>query len=207
MPDNPQFSGLLTDLYELTMAAGYRQAGFEATATFELFVRGLPGRRNFLVAAGLAQALEYLERIHFSGDEIGYLRRHPVFAGIDGGFFEFLRNFRFSGDVWAVPEGTVIFPDEPILRVTAPIAEAQIVETYLLSAIHFQTLIASKAARVVSAARGGIRHAARAWPRSGRAGRARRVYRRSARHVECRRGLSLRHSYVRHAGAFLDHGV
>jgi nicotinate phosphoribosyltransferase len=153
MPDNPQFSGLLTDLYELTMAAGYRQAGFEATATFELFVRGLPGRRNFLVAAGLAQALEYLERIHFSGDEIGYLRRHPVFAGIDGGFFEFLRNFRFRGDVWAVPEGTVIFPDEPILRVTAPIAEAQIVETYLLSAIHFQTLIASKAARVVSAAR------------------------------------------------------
>jgi nicotinate phosphoribosyltransferase len=154
MPQNPKFSGLLTDLYELTMAAGYRQAGFDARATFELFVRGLPPRRNYLVAAGLAQAIEYLERIHFSSDEIGYLRRHPVFAGIGEDFFNFLANFRFTGDVWAVPEGTVVFPDEPIVRVTGPIAEAQIVETYLLSAIHFQTLIASKAARVVTAARG-----------------------------------------------------
>jgi nicotinate phosphoribosyltransferase len=154
MPNDPQYSGLQTDLYELTMAAGYRAAGFDGVATFELFVRGLPARRNFLVAVGLAQALAYLERINFSEDEIGYLRRHPVFAGIGEEFFEFLANFRFSGDVWAVPEGTVIFPDEPILRVTAPIAEAQIVETYLLSAIHFQTLIASKAARVVGAAKG-----------------------------------------------------
>src|SRR5580658_667914 len=154
MPNDPQYSGLQTDLYELTMAAGYRAAGFDGVATFELFVRGLPARRNFLVAAGLAQALAYLERINFSADEIGYLRRHPVFAEIDDDFFEFLARFQFSGDVWAVPEGTVIFPDEPILRVTAPIAEAQIVETYLLSSIHFQTLIASKAARVVSAAKG-----------------------------------------------------
>jgi nicotinate phosphoribosyltransferase len=154
MPHDPQFSGLQTDLYELTMAAGYRKAGFDALATFELFVRGLPARRNFLVAAGLAQALGYLERVNFSQDEIGYLRRHPMFADIEDEFFDFLANFRFSGDVWAVPEGTVFFPDEPILRVTAPIAEAQIVETYLLSAIHFQTLIASKAARVVLAAAG-----------------------------------------------------
>jgi nicotinate phosphoribosyltransferase len=154
MSQNSQFSGLLTDLYELTMAAGYRQAGFDARATFELFVRGLPLRRNYLVAAGLAQAIEYLERIHFSPDEIEYLRRHPVFAGIGEDFFDFLAIFKFTGDVWAVPEGTVIFPDEPIVRVTGPIAEAQIVETYLLSAIHFQTLIASKAARVVTAARG-----------------------------------------------------
>jgi nicotinate phosphoribosyltransferase len=154
MPNDPQYSGLQTDLYELTMAAGYRAAGFDARATFELFVRGLPARRNFLVAAGLAQALEYLEHINFSAHEIDYLRRHPVFAGIGEEFFEFLAKFRFSGDVWAVPEGTVIFPDEPILRVAAPIAEAQIVETYLLSAIHFQTLIASKAARVVGAAKG-----------------------------------------------------
>jgi nicotinate phosphoribosyltransferase len=151
---DPQFSGLLTDLYELTMAAGYRQAGFDARATFELFVRGLPPRRNYLVAAGLAQAIEYLERIHFSPEEIGYLRRHPVFAGIGEDFFDFLANFKFTGDVWAVPEGTVIFPDEPIVRVTGPIAEMQIIETYLLSAIHFQTLIASKAVRVVTAARG-----------------------------------------------------
>ena len=152
--EDPQFSGLQTDLYELTMAAGYRKAGFDASATFELFVRGLPPRRNFLVAAGLAQALAYLERVHFSADEIAYLRSHPVFAGIGDEFFDFLAHFRFTGDVWAVPEGTVVFPDEPILRVTAPIAEAQIVETYLLSSIHFQTLIASKAARVVIAAAG-----------------------------------------------------
>jgi len=154
MSQNPQFSGLLTDLYELTMAAGYRKAGFDARATFELFVRGLPPRRNYLVAAGLAQAIEYLERVHFSADEIEYLRRHPVFAGIGEDFFDFLAHFKFTGDIWAVPEGTVTFPDEPIVRVTGPIAEAQIVETYLLSAIHFQTLIASKAARVVTAARG-----------------------------------------------------
>jgi nicotinate phosphoribosyltransferase len=154
MPNDSQYSGLQTDLYELTMAAGYRKSGFDGVATFELFVRGLPVRRNFLVAAGLAQALAYLERVNFSADEIEYLRRHPVFAGIGDDFFEFLASFRFGGDVWAVPEGTVIFPDEPILRVTAPIAEAQIVETYLLSAIHFQTLIASKAARVVGAAKG-----------------------------------------------------
>ncbi|MGB6544122.1 MAG: nicotinate phosphoribosyltransferase [Candidatus Acidiferrales bacterium] len=154
MPNDRQFSGLQTDLYELTMAAGYRKAGFDARATFELFVRGLPPRRNFLVAAGLAQALAFLEHINFSSDEIGYLRRHPVFAGIGEDFFNFLADFRFTGDVWAVPEGAVIFADEPILRVTAPIAEAQIVETYLLAAIHFQTLIASKAARVVTAAQG-----------------------------------------------------
>ena len=154
MSQNPQFSGLLTDLYELTMAGGYRKAGFDARATFELFVRGLPPRRNYLVAAGLAQAIEYLERVHFSADEIEYLRRHPVFAGIGEDFFDFLAHFKFTGDIWAVPEGTVTFPDEPIVRVTGPIAEAQIVETYLLSAIHFQTLIASKAARVVTAARG-----------------------------------------------------
>jgi nicotinate phosphoribosyltransferase len=199
MPKDPQFSGLQTDLYELTMAAGYRKAGFDARATFELFVRGLPARRNFLVAAGLAQALAYLERINFSHDEIGYLRRHPMFSGMDEEFSDFLANFRFSGEVWAVPEGTVIFPDEPILRVTAPIAEAQIVETYLLSAIHFQ--------RRWRTSRGGIRHAARAWSGSRHSGRASRVHRGMRRDIERRRGLSLRRPYVWHAGALLDHGV
>jgi nicotinate phosphoribosyltransferase len=154
MTPNPMYSGLLTDLYELTMAAGYLETGFEARATFELFVRSLPPRRNYLVAAGLDQALDFLEGVRFSDKEIEYLRTLPVFASIGTGFFEYLSRFRFSGDVWAIREGTVFFPGEPILRVTAPVIEAQIVETFLLSAINFQTMIASKAARITQAAAG-----------------------------------------------------
>jgi nicotinate phosphoribosyltransferase len=152
MTTNSMHSGLLTDLYELTMAAGYLETGFEARATFELFVRSLPPRRNYLVAAGLDQALDFLENVRFSEDEIAYLRGQRVFSHIGRLFFDYLAKFRFTGDVWAMPEGTVFFPGEPILRVTAPIAEAQIVETSLLSVINFQTMIASKAARVTQAA-------------------------------------------------------
>lgn len=147
-------SGLLTDLYELTMAAGYIQTRFEARATFELFVRNLPPRRSYLVVAGLEQALDFLENVRFSAEEIGYLRSHPAFQHVGPEFFEYLARFRFSGDVWAMPEGTLAFPGEPLLRVTAPIAEGQIVETFLLATVNFQTLIASKAARVVTAAGG-----------------------------------------------------
>src|SRR6202035_2527823 len=154
MTPNPKYSGLLTDLYELTMAAGYLKTGFDARATFELFVRSLPARRNYLVAAGLDQALDFLENVNFSSDEIAYLRTFPVFAGIGDNFFDHLSRFRFSGEVWAMPEGTIFFPGEPVLRVTAPIIEAQIAETFLLSAINFQTMIASKAARVAHAAAG-----------------------------------------------------
>ena len=149
-----EHSGLLTDLYELTMAAGYLQTGFQARATFELFVRDLPPHRNYLVAAGLEQALEFLEHVNFNADEIAYLRNHHVFSYIGPEFFEYLRTFRFSGDVWAVPEGTLVFPGEPMLRVTAPIIEAQIMETYLLATLGYQTMIASKTARVVTAAEG-----------------------------------------------------
>jgi len=148
------FSGLLTDLYELTMAAGYVQNRFEARATFELFVRHLPAHRNYLVAAGLEQALDFLESVRFSQDEIEYLRGLPLFRHVRPEFFDYLARFRFTGDVYALPEGTIFFPDEPLLRITAPIAEAQLVETGLLSIVHFQTLIASKAARVTSAAAG-----------------------------------------------------
>jgi nicotinate phosphoribosyltransferase len=147
-------SGLLTDLYELTMAAGYFQCHFQARATFELFVRHLPSQRNYLVAAGLDQALEYLENVRFSHNEIGYLRGLPLFRSVCAEFFEYLADFRFTGDVWAMPEGTIFFPNEPLLRVTAPIIEAQLMETSLLSAVHLQTLIASKAARVTTAAAG-----------------------------------------------------
>lgn len=147
-------SGLLTDLYELTMAAGYVQSGFEARASFELFVRSLPERRNYLVAAGLEQALEFLENVRFSEEEIAYLRNQTLFRNVSSEFFDYLSRFRFSGDVWAVPEGTICFPNEPLLRVTAPIVEGQVVETCLLAIVHFQTLIASKAARITGAADG-----------------------------------------------------
>jgi nicotinate phosphoribosyltransferase len=150
----PEHSGLLTDLYELTMAAGYLQTRFDARATFELFVRHLPPHRNYLVAAGLDQALDFLENVHFTAEEIDFLRRHPVFRNIRGEFFEYLATFRFTGDVWAMPEGSLVFPGEPMMRITAPIIEGQIMETYLLSTLSYQTMIASKAARVVTAAQG-----------------------------------------------------
>ncbi|MGH9691725.1 MAG: nicotinate phosphoribosyltransferase [Candidatus Acidiferrales bacterium] len=149
-----EYSGLLTDLYELTMAAGYWQTRFDARATFELFVRNSPPHRNYLVAAGLEQALEYLENVKFTPEEIDYLRQHPIFASIRKEFFDYLAKFRFTGDVWAAPEGTLLFPGEPLMRVVAPIIEAQIMETYLLATLSYQTMIASKAARVVTSAQG-----------------------------------------------------
>lgn len=150
----PKSSGLLTDLYELTMAAGYFQNGFKARATFELFVRQLPPERNYLVAAGLEQALDFLQSVRFAPDEIEFLRREPVFRRVRAEFFDYLSQFRFTGDVWAVSEGSIVFANEPILRVTAPIIEGQLAETCLLSAINFQTMVASRATRLVTAAHG-----------------------------------------------------
>lgn len=148
-------NGLLTDLYELTMAAGYYEAGkVQHKATFELTIRRLPAGRNFVIAAGLQQAVDYLLNLSFSGEEIDYLRGLPAFARASQGFFDYLRTFRFTGDVFAVPEGTPLFAGEPLMTVRAPIIEAQIPETYLLSALTFQTLIATKAARMVDAAGG-----------------------------------------------------
>jgi nicotinate phosphoribosyltransferase len=145
---------LATDLYELTMAAAYFVNRIAATATFELFVRELPQHRSYLIAAGLEQALEHLRDLRFSDEDIGYLRHHAAFQTVPDAFFGFLRELRFSGEVWAIPEGTPVFHNEPLLRVTAPIIEAQIVETSLLATVNFQTMIASKAARVVAAAAG-----------------------------------------------------
>jgi nicotinate phosphoribosyltransferase len=152
MPGYQRTSGLLTDLYELTMAAGYVQKKIDARATFELFVRHLPAHRNYLVAAGLDQALEFLETFRFSAQDICYVSELPAFRHVGSAFLKFLEAFRFTGDVWALPEGTIFFPGEPLLRVIAPIAEAQLVETGLLSLLHLQTLIASKAARLTTAA-------------------------------------------------------
>ncbi len=133
------------------MLQGYLARGMDAPAVFEFFVRRLPPERNFLVAAGLEQALAYLETLAFSEEEIAWLRSTGRF---DARLLEWLRGLRFTGSVWAVPEGTFIFPDEPILRVVAPLPQAQLVESRLINLLHFQTLIASKAVRCVLAAPG-----------------------------------------------------
>ncbi len=145
---------LATDLYELTMAAGYFANDRRERATFELFVRSLPAQRSYLVAAGLRQAADYLLALRFSADDIAHLKSLPPFKHIPGAFFDYLSALRFTGDVWAVPEGTVIFAGEPLIRISAPIIEAQIVETFLLATINHQTLVATKAARIVQAAAG-----------------------------------------------------
>lgn len=148
-------AALHTDLYQLTMMAGYVEAGLHADrATFELFIRRLPPHRAFVVAAGLASVLEYLETVAFSEADIAWLRTVPALRQVPGRFFDYLAGFRFSGDVWAMAEGTPFFPNEPVLRVTAPLAEAQLLETALLATINFQSAIASKAARIVAAAAG-----------------------------------------------------
>jgi nicotinate phosphoribosyltransferase len=148
-------SALATDLYELTMMAGYEAGHLEARATFELYVRRLPPNRAFLVVAGLEPALDYLEHLRFEPEHIAWLRGLPNFQGVPADFFDrTLAGLRFTGDVWAVPEGTPVFPLEPLVRVTAPLVEAQIVETALLAHLTFQTSVASKAARVVHAAAG-----------------------------------------------------
>ncbi len=147
--------GLLTDLYELTMAAGYFEAGkTEEKATFEYTVRRLPPNRNFLLAAGLPQVVDYLLNLSFTGEEIDYLRGLPQFRKAAAAFFDYLREFRFTGDLFAAPEGTPLFSGEPFLTIRAPLIEAQIPETYVLAAVAFPTSIASKAARCVEAAGG-----------------------------------------------------
>ena len=145
------YSGLLTDLYELTMAAGYLQTHFDARATFELFVRHLPPRRNYLVAAGLEQALEFLENVQFhaGGDRLSAAASASSATSAPE-FFDYLAKFRFTGDVWAMPEGTLVFPGRAAAaRHRRRSSKRQIVETYLLATLSYQTMIASKAARVV----------------------------------------------------------
>lgn len=139
-------SVLLTDLYELTMLQGYHNSGMNDTAVFEFFVRRLRPGRGFLMAAGLEQVLEALENLRFSAKELDWLASTARFSAA---FLASLKTLRFTGDVHAMPEGTVFFPNEPILRITAPIAQAQLVESRMINLLHFQTLIASKAARSV----------------------------------------------------------
>ena len=140
---------LLTDLYQLTMLEAYDREGFRDTASFELFVRKLPPNRSYLVAAGIEDALDFLQQARFTEDELAYLDQTGFFSR---SFLESLAGWRFTGDVDAVPEGTIFFADEPILRVTAPMPEAQLVETRLVNLVQFPTMVASKAARIVDTA-------------------------------------------------------
>ncbi|HEY8517273.1 MAG TPA: nicotinate phosphoribosyltransferase [Candidatus Binatia bacterium] len=139
---------LLTDLYELTMAASYVEHDLDAEATFDLFVRALPPERAFLVACGLERALDYLETLRFDEASLAYLDGLGIFRPA---FLDRLARLRFTGEVWAIPEGEVCFANEPLLRLTGPLVEVQIVETFLLNCVGFQTMIASKAARVALA--------------------------------------------------------
>lgn len=141
---------LFTDLYELTMAAAYFDHGIDSTATFSLFIRDSL-KRNFFVAAGLEDILNELEALHFSADDIQYLKATGRFSD---DFIAYLKKLHFSGDIHAMAEGTIFFPNEPVLEVTAPVIEAQILETFLLNTIGFQTMIATKAARCIHAADG-----------------------------------------------------
>jgi nicotinate phosphoribosyltransferase len=144
---------LLTDLYQLNMIQAYLDHGETKTAVFEFFVRKFPERRGFLVAAGLEQVLDFLETVQFSAEEIDWLARSGRFGK---GLLDHLAGLRFTGDVHAMPEGTLFFANEPILRITAPLPQAQLVESRIMNILHFQSLIASKAARVVLAARGKL---------------------------------------------------
>jgi nicotinate phosphoribosyltransferase len=146
---------LLTDLYQLTMIACYVGEGLEdKPASFELFVRHFPDKFGYLIAMGLAQALDYLEKLHFTSKQIETLQNTGIFAHAPAKFWSLLESGRFTGDVWAVREGTAIFANEPLLRVEAPLWQAQLIETYLLNAINYQTLIATKAARLRDVAGG-----------------------------------------------------
>lgn len=155
-PD-PDALGPLTDLYQLTMMAGYAAAGIDhKTATFELFVRRLPPNRSYLVFAGLEQAVGDLLRLAFSPGQVEAIRRLAAFRHVDASWFETLTRFRFTGNIWAMPEGTVAFAGETLLRVEAPLAQAQLAETFLLASLAYPTLVASKAARIVEAAGGRL---------------------------------------------------
>ncbi len=144
-------SVLLTDFYQLTMLQGYLERGMEDIAVFECFVRTMPPQRGFFMAAGLAQLLEFLENVRFTPDELEWVTNSGRFSR---SFVDYLEGFRFAGDLHAMPEGTVFFVNEPMVRVTAPLPQAQLIETRLINLLHYQTLIASKAARCVLAAAG-----------------------------------------------------
>ena len=146
-------NSLKIDLYELTMAAAYFQNRVDARAAFELSCHTMPENRSYLVACGLEQVVEYVLGLRFLDEDITFLKSLPVFRNVKKEFFDYLKSFKFSGDLWAMPEGEIFFAREPVVQVEAPIIEAQILETYLLSVMNVESVVAAKAARIVAAAR------------------------------------------------------
>ncbi len=199
---------MLCDYYELTMTNGYYACGMQNRITyFDIFFRSVPDGGGFAIAAGLEQAIHYIQQLHFDEDDIAYLRGRKMFSE---GFLESLRNYRFTGDIWAVPEGTPIFPNEPIMTVRAPAIEAQIIETFLLLTLNHQSLIATKANRVTRAAQGRtvlelVRDGRRAaMPRCSC---ARGVHRRLQGHGLHADGRAVRRAGRRHDGPFVGADV
>jgi len=141
---------MFTDLYELTMCASYFDNKRFEPATFDLFIRRLPPSRSYFLFAGLEQVLLFLEKVRFTKEHIDFLKKQ----GFKKGFLEYLKDFKFTGEVWSIPEGTLAFPNEPLIRITAPIIEAQLIETFILNTVNLQTTVATKASRVVNAAKG-----------------------------------------------------
>ena len=196
---------MLCDFYELTMGNGYFVQGMQDRITyFDIFFRSVPDNGGYAIAAGLEQAIEYIQQLHFDEDDIAYLRSRNMF---DEGFLSYLRNFRFTGDIWAVPEGTPIFPREPIMTVRAPAIQAQLVETFLLLTLNHQSLIATKANRVVRAAKGRV--VLEFGSRRAQGGRrcARGLYRRLQGHGLHADRPALRRARRRHHGPFVGADV
>ena len=186
---------MLCDFYELTMANGYFKNGFyKRTTYFDVFFRNVPDNGGFAIAAGLDQIIEYIKELHFSAEDIEFLRSKKIF---DEEFLEYLKDFRFTGDIYAVPEGTPVFPHEPVLTVKAPAIEAQLIETYILLAINHQSLIATKANRIVRAAN---RRRCRDRRKSG-------LYRRLCRYCLYADRFQVRCSRRRHYGTFVGTDV
>ncbi len=202
---------LLTDLYELTMAAGYFCNGRHERAAFEAYIRSLPADRSFMIAAGLEQALDYILNLRFSRDTLTWLRSLPQFQNLPADFFDYLGDLRFAGDVWAIPEGTVVFANEPLIRIEADIIEAQILETYLLTCLNLQTLVATKAAHDQPGrpgpARRRLRHSPGPRPAGGPPRRPRQHHRRLHRHQQRPSRPRARRSRCRHHGPLLGHGL
>ena len=196
---------LLTDLYQLTMLDAYHQLGMNEPAVFEFFVRRLPSSRNFLVAAGLEQVLDYLENLRFTAAELEWLASTQQ---LSASFLERLAALRFTGDVYAMREGTVFFASEPVLRVVAPLPQAQLIESRIVNLLHHQTLVASKAVRCRLAAPEAdlIDFGMRPRGRSGVSVQSRQLHRRIRCDSDSRGSASVRHSRRRNHGAFLRSG-
>jgi nicotinate phosphoribosyltransferase len=187
-------AAMLTDLYELSMLQAYFELGLRKEAVFDLFVRRLPAGRNFLVACGLDDVLHYLETLRFDKRGLDHLASLDAFSR---GFLDELASLRFEGDVYAVPEGTPVFADEPILQVVAPLPQAQLIETFVLNQISFQTMIASKATRVASP---------RARDRRRHEGGPRVLRGRRGGDLQRAGGSGVRHPGPRHHGPQLHQG-